>query len=642
MQDLSETAENTDAKEKGFFQKFKTKRTLIVIVLCVLAAGGYYHFNYIAPHYQPAPLSENQFADMVQKNEIESVVSEGKKVTVRTNEGKTLTFLLGDNDTLRNILLERGVDQETLRTLRIEHKKSATDKLIQNLLIGAFFVGLLWFIIMVYTAYMLFRGRKHLKAGNMSDRIKEMFGVRTKAIKYAPSLEKIENVTFDDIGGQNEAIEEVKIVVDFLKNPHKYTKRGAKLRNGILMTGPSGVGKTWLAKAIAQEAGVPFFYLSGSDFAEMFVGVGPARVRDTFEQARAHAPCIVFFDELDSVGRQRSNGMGSGANEKDDTLNQLLVEIDGFKSSSSNVVVIGATNRPDLLDGALTRNGRFGTQVRMVAPDINGREAILKIHAGRNEVPFADGVHLRDIASITTGLTGADLESVINEAAMQIAYQGRDSITTTDLKRAVTKIFIGTEMKSVLLSDEEKMLVAYHEAGHALCSTDPVQRISIIPSTFSLGHTLSVPEREEYTVSKKKLIDTLCYMYGGRAAEMVAYGEGKLDENITSGAKSDIPKATELIRQMVEEWGLSEKIGPVGYKTQGTSNPLIPLMSPQHSEETKREIDLEVKRFAEDVLQKAVNHLTKNKHILERFAQELYKKETLEKEEIADIMKELK
>lgn len=446
------------------------------------------------------------------------------------------------------------------------------------------------------------------------------------------------DITFDDVAGIDEARDEVEEIIEFLKYPAKFTKLGSRIPKGVLLTGPPGTGKTILAKAIAGEAGVPFFSISGSDFVEMFVGVGASRVRDLFEQAKAHAPCIIFIDEIDAVGRQRGAGIGGGHDEREQTLNQLLVEMDGFESSLG-VIVVAATNRSDVLDSAMMRPGRFDRHIIVDKPDINGRHEILKIHAKR--VPLGEDVNLRLIARGTPGFVGADLENLVNEASLIAARFNKDFCEMIHFELAKDKVLMGRERKSMLISPKEKEITAWHESGHALVArllkdtTDPVHKVTIIPRGRALGVTQQLPEKDQLSVSKVYANSRIVVLMGGRAAEEINFG------HYTTGASNDIHQATELAYRMVTEFGMSEKLGPVKYSSSNNSVFLgrdISSRQKTHSEKTLQIIDEEVKRIVSEGYEKAVDLLNKNSELLKTMSEILLERETIDAEDIEAIM----
>jgi cell division protease FtsH len=444
------------------------------------------------------------------------------------------------------------------------------------------------------------------------------------------------NVTFDSVAGVDEAKAELQEIVDFLKNPKKYQALGGRIPKGVLLVGPPGTGKTLLAKATAGEAGVPFFSMSGSEFVEMFVGVGAARVRDLFEQAKKNAPCIVFIDEIDTIGKQRGGAVALRHDEQEQTLNQLLTEMDGF-DSSQGVIIMAATNRPDVLDPALLRPGRFDRQIVVDKPDMKGREEILKVHA--RGVKLAPDVDLHTIAARTPGFAGAELANVINEAALLAARRGKSAVEMADLEEAVDRVMTGLERRSRALSEQEKKTVAYHEMGHALVGlllphADPVHRVSIIPrGTAALGMTLQLPLQDRYLFTKEELEDKIAVLLAGRAAEEIALGR------ISTGAQNDLYQATQLARRMVREFGMSDKLGPLTFSD--GSSPFLPsnelgLKAREYSEETARAIDSEVRDIIERNYQRAKNLLKENEDILNEFAQELEQKETMQGSELRE------
>jgi cell division protease FtsH len=446
------------------------------------------------------------------------------------------------------------------------------------------------------------------------------------------------NVTFADVAGVEEAKQEVGEIVDFLKDPSKFQKLGGKIPKGVLMVGSPGTGKTLLARAIAGEAKVPFFTISGSDFVEMFVGVGASRVRDMFEQAKKHAPCIIFIDEIDAVGRHRGAGLGGGHDEREQTLNQLLVEMDGFEGNEG-IIVIAATNRPDVLDPALLRPGRFDRQVVVPLPDVRGREQILRVHM--RKVPLGDDVKPGYIARGTPGFSGADLANLVNEAALFAARANKRIVTMDELERAKDKIMMGAERRSMVMSEKEKLNTAYHEAGHAIVGVnlpehDPVYKVTIIPRGRALGVTFFLPEEDRYSYSKQRLESSIASLFGGRIAEELAFGP----QAVTTGASNDIERATMLARNMVTKWGLSDKLGPLTYSEE-SGEVFLGRQVTQHkqvSDETAHVIDVEVRRVIDAAYQQAQTILVTNRDKLDAMAQALIKYETIDENQIKDIM----
>jgi cell division protease FtsH len=476
--------------------------------------------------------------------------------------------------------------------------------------------------------------------------IQQMQGGGNKVMSFGKSKAKLlgketPKVTFKDVAGIDEAEEEVEEIIEFLKSPAKFKKLGAKIPRGVLLYGPPGAGKTLLARAIAGEAGVPFFSISGSDFVEMFVGVGASRVRDLFKQAKANSPCIIFMDEIDAVGRHRGAGLGGGHDEREQTLNQLLVEMDGF-DQNLGIIMIAATNRPDILDPALLRPGRFDRRIVVDRPDILGREDILKVHARGK--PWAKDVDIKVVARRTPGFVGSDLANLVNEAALLASRKGKKEIGMEELEAAIDRVIAGPERKSRLISEKEKEIIAYHESGHALVAKllpncDPVHKVSIIPrGNATLGYTLQLPTQDRYLISKLELMDKLSVLLGGRVAEDIVF------KDITTGAQNDLERATKLARQMVTEYGMSDSIGPI---TLGRKEHQIFLgrdisQERDYSEEIANKIDKEVSKIIENAYSRAKDILIKNKRKLKKIACNLMEKETLEGKEIDDLLNGIK
>ncbi len=463
-----------------------------------------------------------------------------------------------------------------------------------------------------------------------------------KAMSFGKSrarlIESNKKVTFKDVAGADESKQELEEIIDFLKDPQKFQRLGGKIPKGVLLVGPPGTGKTLLAKAVAGEANVPFFSISGSDFVEMFVGVGASRVRDMFAQAKKNAPCLLFIDEIDAVGRHRGAGLGGGNDEREQTLNQLLVEMDGFEANE-NVILIAATNRPDVLDPALLRPGRFDRQVTVSNPDVKGREAILNVHV--RKVPLARDVDLSVIARGTPGFSGADLANLVNEAALLAARRNKRKVTAEDFDNAKDKVLMGNERKSMAMDENEKKLTAYHEAGHAICSlhvaeTDPIHKATIIPRGRALGMVQQLPEKDQYSYTRAKMLSRLIICMGGRASEELKFGYDK----VTSGASSDIAAATNLARSMVTEWGMSDALGPVLY-AENSNEVFLGRAVTQNknmSEDTARLVDAEIKRLVTEAHDEATRILRENDADLEKLAQALMEYETLTGDEIKDII----
>jgi cell division protease FtsH len=473
---------------------------------------------------------------------------------------------------------------------------------------------------------------------------RQMQGGAGKAMGFGKSRAKMlteahGRVTFEDVAGVDEAKQDLQEIVEFLRDPGKYQRLGGRIPRGVLLVGPPGTGKTLIARAVAGEANVPFFTISGSDFVEMFVGVGASRVRDMFEQAKKNAPCIIFIDEIDAVGRHRGAGLGGGNDEREQTLNQLLVEMDGFEANEG-VILIAATNRPDVLDPALLRPGRFDRQVVVPNPDVVGREQILKVHV--RKVPLAPDINLKTIARGTPGFSGADLMNLVNEAALTAARRNKRMVTQAEFEEAKDKVMMGAERKSLVMTEEEKMLTAYHEGGHAIVglnviATDPIHKATIIPRGRALGMVMQLPERDKLSMSLEQMTSRLAIMMGGRVAEELVFGR----EKVTSGASSDIEQATRLARMMVTRWGLSEALGTVSY---GENQDEVFLgmsvsRTQNASEATVQKIDTEIRRFVEDGYNQATKILTEKRADLEALAKGLLEFETLTGDEIQDLLK---
>lgn len=586
---------------------------LIIAVILIMVFS-----NFGPEHPEMKNVTYSEFLQSVDKGDIASVNIEDHNVYATTHQNtKVSTYIPIEDQTLLGDLLKKGV----------EVKGSPPE---QKGLLMQIFIN--WFPILLLIGVWLFFMRQMQGGGRGG-------GPMSFGKSRARLLNKDQvKITFADVAGIDESKEEVSELVDFLKDPTKYQKLGGKVPCGVLLLGAPGTGKTLLAKAVAGEAKVPFYSISGSDFVEMFVGVGASRVRDLFENAKKHAPCIIFIDEIDAVGRHRGAGLGGGHDEREQTLNQLLVEMDGFEGKEG-VIVIAATNRPDVLDPALLRPGRFDRQVVVPLPDVTGREKILRVHM--RKVAIAADVSASTIARGTPGFSGADLANLVNEAALFAARANKKSVTEEDLEKAKDKILMGAERRSMVMSDKEKELTAYHEAGHAIVGRamlehDPVYKVSIIPRGRALGVTMFLPEEERHNISKQRLEDKICSMFGGRVAEIAIFGE----KNATTGAVNDIEKATEIARNMVTKWGLSEKLGPLAY-SQEEGEVFLGRSVTAHkeiSEITANEIDKEIRAIIDRNYQRAEKIIHENLDKLHKMATALIKYETLNKEQLDAVM----
>ncbi len=578
---------------------------LVLILFNVFTGGGRITTT-------PAmPLS--QFLERVEAGQISSVVVDGEKLHARTGNGQQFTVIRPREVDLTPILIENQV--------QFEAEPQEPSGLM------AFLGPILPFIILLGVwIYLINRMQGGGRGGAMG------FG-RSKARLLT---EKQGRVTFRDVAGIDEAKEELEEIVDFLKDPAKFSRLGGMIPTGALLVGPPGTGKTLLARAIAGEAGVPFFTISGSDFVEMFVGVGASRVRDMFEQAKKNSPCIVFIDEIDAVGRSRGIGYGGGNDEREQTLNQLLVEMDGFEANEG-VIVVAATNRPDVLDPALLRPGRFDRQVEVPIPDVTGREKILTVHA--RKIMIAASVNLRIIARGTPGFSGADLANLVNEAALLAARVGRSHVAMEDFEAAKDKVMMGAERRSLVMTEDEKKLTAYHEAGHALVGMnvpqhDPIHKATIIPRGRALGLVIALPERDQLSVTMTKYRSKIAMAMGGKAAEELVFGS----ENVTSGAASDIQQVTKIARAMVMQFGMSEELGNIDYAQEQQTYLGAFNQGPGISPDTQEKIDSEVRKICEEGYETAKSILTEKRDLLDRLAQGLLEYESLTGDEITKVL----
>jgi cell division protease FtsH len=563
-----------------------------------------------------SPRGEIVFSDFLKKvetGEVREVTLKGNNVSGRLSDGSSFRTFTADYPDLVKSLKDRGV--------KIDVKPPETNSWLA--------IVLQWVPMLLFIGVWIFFMR-------------QMQGGGAKALSFGKARarlisDKQNKITFQDVAGVDEAKEELREIIEFLKDPPKFQKLGGKIPKGVLLVGPPGTGKTLLAKAIAGEANVPFFSISGSDFVEMFVGVGASRVRDLFEQGKKHAPCIIFMDEIDAVGRHRGAGLGGGHDEREQTLNQLLVEMDGFETNEG-VILIAATNRPDVLDPALLRPGRFDRQVVVARPDVRGREEILKVHARR--IPLAPKVDLKVLARGTPGFSGADLANLVNEAALLAARQDKKVVEMIDFENAKDKVLMGVERRSMIISETEKKTIAYHEAGHALVAdllpgADPLHKVTIIPRGRALGLTQQLPADDKYNYSRDYLVNRITILLGGRAAEEIVF------QQQTTGAGDDLEKATDMARKMVCEWGMSDRMGPLTF---GKGEEHIFLgrevaRAKDFSEETAVLIDSEIKRIVVEAANRAKHMIETNLEKLHALARALLERESLDGEEIARILR---
>jgi cell division protease FtsH len=593
------------------------KNLILWVIIAVILMSVFNNFG--GRPQSAAGIPYSQFLEDVRSGQVAEVQIEGQTIRGKRTSGEQFKTLSPETDNRSMIgeLLDADV--------KITAEEPDRPSLLTQIFIS-------WFPFIVLIGLWIFFMRQ--MQGGAGGRGAMSFGKSRARLMGEDQV----NVTFNDVAGVEEAKEEVAELVEFLRDPGKFQRLGGKIPRGVLMVGSPGTGKTLLAKAIAGEAKVPFFTISGSDFVEMFVGVGASRVRDMFEQAKKHAPCIIFIDEIDAVGRHRGAGLGGGHDEREQTLNQLLVEMDGFEGNEG-IIVIAATNRPDVLDPALLRPGRFDRQVVVPLPDVRGREQILKVHM--RKVPLAENVDPRIIARGTPGFSGADLANLVNEAALFAARANRRTVSMEDFERAKDKIMMGAERKSMVMSEDEKKLTAYHEAGHAIVGRlvpehDPVYKVSIIPRGRALGVTLFLPEEDRYSFSRQRLESQISSLFGGRIAEELIFGP----DRVTTGASNDIERATDIARNMVTKWGLSERLGPLAY-SEDEGEVFLGRSVTQHkhmSDDTAHAIDEEIRAVIERNYQRAEKLLDDNMEKLHLMAEALVKYETIDEKQIDDIM----
>ena len=591
-------------------------RNIIVWLVAILLLSSLMnHFSETAKKANYADLAFSEFMNEAENKRISEVTIAGANIEGKLTDGRNFYTYAPYDPTMVETLRKNGV--------KVEAQPEDTSS---NTFWG---IVISWFPMILLIGVWVYFMRQASSGNN-------------KAMSFGKSrarlIENNKKVTFADVAGCDESKQELEEIIDFLKDPSKFQRLGGRIPKGVLMVGPPGTGKTLLAKAVAGEANVPFFSISGSDFVEMFVGVGASRVRDMFAQAKKNAPCLLFIDEIDAVGRHRGAGLGGGNDEREQTLNQLLVEMDGFDDNQS-VILIAATNRPDVLDPALLRPGRFDRQVTVSNPDIKGREEILKVHV--KKVPLAKDVNLTTVARGTPGFSGADLANLVNEAALLAARKNKRKVTLKDFDEAKDKVLMGAERKSMAMDEQEKKLTAYHEAGHAICSlnveeTDPIHKATIVPRGRALGMVQQLPEKDQYSYSRAKMLSRLIICMGGRAAEELKFGRDK----VTSGASSDIAAATKLARSMVTEWGMSDLLGPVLY-AENSEEVFLGKSVTQNknmSEETARVVDAEIKRLVCEAHEGALNILKEKKEDWERLSEALIEYETLTGEEIRQVI----
>lgn len=563
-------------------------------------------------------LRYDEFVQAVMQQRVQELEISGQRAFGMLSDGTPFSVQLPERlDNLEQLLLQHQVP---VRFRSSPISSVQWQQLILSMLVMFVIIGFL---------FLVFR---QMQAGNQ-----QAFNfARSRARRYDQNQPRI---TFEDVADLEEAKEELKEVIEFLKNPQRFQALGAKVPKGVLLMGPPGSGKTLLARAVAGEAGVPFFHVSGSEFVEMFVGVGAARVRDLFEQAKANKPCIIFVDELDAVGRLRFAGIGGGHDEREQTLNQLLVEMDGIEQNSG-IIVIAATNRPDVLDPALLRPGRFDRRIVIDHPDAKGREAILRVHLRGK--PIADDVDIEKLAKQTAGFSGADLANMVNEAAILAARKNKTKIEMSDMLEALEKVIAGPERKSRLITEKEKRILAYHESGHALASkllsAREVTKVTIIPRGLALGYTLNLPQEDKYLMSRKELMDEMTVILAGRAAEEIVFGE------VTTGSQNDLERVTELARRMVCEFGMSERLGPVtlGRKAGPIFLGRDIVEDRNYSEAVASEIDKEVRKIVEECYERAKRLLLENRDLLDAVANRLLEKETIDGEELDEIINSMR
>jgi len=606
--------------------KFLAKNIIVIIILFIIISGA---FSILYPSLNQQKQADlTQVVNDINNGEVKKITAYGSDLTIELKDGTTVKSMKEPEKGLRETLIAYGAKAENLNAIDIS--LNSPKEGISSWLLPLIIFGIAPLILFGIFFWFIFRQAKAGAAQTFSF-------TQARARLFGAEGHPKNKITFKDVAGLKEAKEELKEIVDFLKNPEKYIKMGAQIPRGVLLMGSAGTGKTLLSRAVAGEAGVPFFHISGSEFVEMFVGVGAGRVRDLFNTAKKAAPAIIFIDELDAIGRQRGSGLGGGHDEREQTLNQILVEMDGF-DRETNVIVLAATNRPDILDSALLRPGRFDRKVVLDMPDVEGREQVLLIHCKGK--PLAPDVKVREVAERTPGFSGADVANVVNEAALLAARRNKNQIFQTEFLESIDKVLLGPERKSHVLSREEKKIAAYHEAGHALVSaslpgTEPIRKISIISRGMAAGYTLKMPSEDKRMRTKSEFLSELATLLGGYSAEKLVFGE------MTTGASNDLKKVSELARALVKEYGMSS-LGPIAF---GEKEEMIFLgrglgEERNYSEKVAAKIDEEVENFIKDAQAQAEKVLTKRRKMLDKISEVLMKEETIEREEFEKILKE--
>ena len=598
-------------------------KNILIAFIIFLVIASIFSLTQEIPNNRAEKISFSQLVEQINNNKVKRILIKGNKLNIELKNGKKEIAYKEVESSLTQSLKNYGIPPEKIKEIELDVKEESN----LNFWLGIVIPFLLPSIIILIFFWMMFKGARHGQTQIFS------FG-RTRARLFTPETQK-EKVTFEDVANLKEAKEELQEIVEFLKDPRKFTKLGAKIPKGVLLIGAPGTGKTLLARAVANEAGVPFFAVSGSEFIELFVGVGSSRIRDLFRTAKKHTPCLVFIDEIESIGRQRGYGIGGGYEEREQTLNQLLSEMDGFEPNNG-IIVLAATNQPSVLDPALLRPGRFDRRIILDEPDIKAREEILKIHT--KDKKLAKDVNLREIAERTPGFTGADLANLTNEAALLAAKRNKKEITQDELRECIEKVLLGPERKSHILSKKEKEIAAYHEAGHALVNaslphTDPVHKVSIISRGRAAGYTLKLPEEDKHLRTRSEFIDELAVLLGGYVAEELVFNE------LTTGASSDLEVASNLARRLVTQYGMSE-LGPITYG-RFYHSPFLDqeyTVEKNYSEKVAAQIDKEVKKLIDNAYNTAKKILTRRRRTLNKLAKILMEKETIERKEFIKIV----